>query len=91
MAIRENVGQSKSKQMAIAIRPSGTAIAEGSPITGIFNAAIFLSTLLLSLAVIIAVAVATPFVVLLAAIAALFDKDGAGPGWTTEKVPQNAQ
>ena len=91
MAGREKVDQTINNTSALAVRPTGIAIVERSPITGIFNAAIFLSTLLLSLAVIIAVALATPFVVLLAAVAEFFDKDGSSAGWTTEKVSQNAR
>ena len=78
MAAREKMEQTISSTKALAVRPSGFAIAERSPIAGIFDAAIFLSTLLVSLAAIIAVAVATPFVVLFAAIAEFFDKDGTG-------------
>ena len=51
---------------------------------------IFLMTVLLSVGVIVFLALATPIVILLAAIADLLDKESVGTGWTQEKITQNA-
>ncbi len=58
----------------------------------LFNFAVFITTLLASVAIVVFVALATPFVVLLSLIADLVDADGRTAGaWTSAKVSESAQ
>lgn len=63
-----------------------------SVVSRAFNFSVFLATLLASVAVIIFVAFATPFVVLLSLMADLVDGGDASKGaWTSVKVSESAQ
>ncbi|MEL7486652.1 MAG: hypothetical protein AAGJ87_05460 [Pseudomonadota bacterium] len=56
----------------------------------VVDATIFSATIIATIACVLFVAVATPIVVFISAIADLFDGDAPQSGWTTEKISERA-